>query len=405
MARRRSDRIYGASGHPMLEALPLMLAFLVGTIGGIALKLGGAHPLVSAGFAAAVLFAYAIITWIATPLRMDSETIGDNAYYLGFLFTLTSLAVTLYFVIEAGSETARLIPEIISGFGVALSSTIVGVFLRVLMLQLKVDVEARERRVRLELDESARRFRTELGISLDKVKSFSTESLQQASEREARMRTASEAMMVEMQAELLKSAAEFGPALRESIQAQAEAAFSEITKAVAEVSAKAAEEIRSVMREMSGITGEIAKAGRNTAADVTDGLERLKFASETLAESSELTVTRLMAAERKARELSEALAGQLMGGSDGLATAISDARKMVEVSAVTFGEAAGGAGAAMQDAARRFEEGLTDSTAILKVASEKVGAGIEEACARLERAVANSAAAAEDVAIGTPAAG
>lgn len=80
---------------------------------------------------------------------MDAETIGDNSYYLGFLFTLTSLAVTLYFVIEAGSETARLIPEIISGFGVALSSTIVGVFLRVLMLQLKVDVETRERRVRL----------------------------------------------------------------------------------------------------------------------------------------------------------------------------------------------------------------------------------------------------------------
>lgn len=396
MARRSSDRIYGASGHPMLEALPLMVAFLVGCLGGIALKLGGAAPLISAGFAAAVLFAYAIITYVATPLRMDAETIGDNSYYLGFLFTLTSLAVTLYFVIEAGSETARLIPEIISGFGVALSSTIVGVFLRVLMLQLKVDVETRERRVRLELDESARRFRTELGISLDKVKGFSTESLQQASEREARMRLASETMMIEMQAELMKSAADFGPALRESITAQTEAAFSEISKAVAEVSSKAAEEIRSVMTEMSKITGGLVEASRSTTADVTEGLERLKHASETLAESSEFTVARLMAAERSARELSDAFAGQMQAESQDLYMAISDTRKRVEASAVSFGEVAGAAGMTMQDAARRLDEELVGTTAALRSASEKGEAGIAEACARLERAVASSAVAAED---------
>jgi hypothetical protein len=59
------------------------------------------------------------------PIRPD--IIGDNIYYLGFLFTLVSLAYTLYKFTSADNE----IDQIIKNFGIALSTTLIGVVGRV----------------------------------------------------------------------------------------------------------------------------------------------------------------------------------------------------------------------------------------------------------------------------------
>lgn len=377
MARRRTDRIYGTSAHPMIESLPLLLAFLAGTIGGILLKLSGAHALISAGYAALVLVAYAATAYALTPLRIDSETIGDNSYYLGFLFTLTSLAVTLYFVVEAGPNQADLIPEIISGFGVALSSTIVGVFLRVLMLQLKVDLDARERRARIELDEAARRFRTELGISLDKVKGFSTESLQQVREREERMRKACDELMANMQAELLKSAAEFGPALRESVKAQTEAAFGEIAKAVTEASGQASYEIRLALSMMAKVSQDTAERNREGAAQIEAAFQRMQAAADRLADGAVFTVSKLASAQERSVELAEVVSRRLEGESAVFAGALSEARHRLDGGSGAFTAATERASAALDDAARRFEEALRSSMLVLEGASERTGRNAE----------------------------
>jgi ribosome-associated translation inhibitor RaiA len=295
MARRKTpDKIYGESAGSFYEALPLAVAFLLGVGGGVALKLYGVNPIIAAAYAAGVLVAYASYTYYATTLRIDTETIGDNAYYLGFLFTLTSLSVTLYFVVEAAPEDrALLIPEIISGFGVALSSTIMGVFLRVFMLQLKVDTTSHERQARVELDEAVRRFRTELSISLDKVKSFSTESLQHASEREGRMRTAFDTLMAEMQDELMKSAQEFGPALRESVRAQTQVALSQVTTAVGEASIEAAQGIRKSIDEMTRVSMNLAVANTQVSSGVLASMEKLTTLANALADGAAHAAKRL----------------------------------------------------------------------------------------------------------------
>lgn len=184
-ARRSYLKMHDVAPVEMLDRFTLLLAFGVGVFGGIALKVTGAGPFVSAGFSAIVLVAYAVITYYSTKLRLEPEAIGDNCYYLGFLFTLTSLSVTLYFVVEAGADRrAELIPEVISGFGVALSSTIMGVFLRVLMMQFRVDIVVKEREARAELDTAAREFRTVLGKSVREMQHFTVESLQRIEERE-----------------------------------------------------------------------------------------------------------------------------------------------------------------------------------------------------------------------------
>ena len=107
----------------IFSLLPLALAFLVGTIGGVALKLAEAPALLTAGFAAAVLVAYALFSYAATRLRLDTETIGDNCYYLGFLLTLSSLSATLYQLTQSDQQ-AELMRSIIAGFGVALISMV-----------------------------------------------------------------------------------------------------------------------------------------------------------------------------------------------------------------------------------------------------------------------------------------
>ena len=60
-----------------------------------------------------VMCAYAACSAFVPALRVRLDQAGDNAYYLGLLFTLTSMAVALYEFgvatsLDAGSESSRL---------------------------------------------------------------------------------------------------------------------------------------------------------------------------------------------------------------------------------------------------------------------------------------------------------
>lgn len=230
MSRRGLTRnIHAVAPRETADRWMLMGAFALGAGGGVALKLLGAGPFISALFAAAVLVAYAVGTYYATHLRLEPEAIGDNCYYLGFLFTLTSLSVTLYFVVEAGAESrADLIPEVISGFGVALSSTIMGVFLRVLMMQFRIDLVARDKETRLELDMAARSLREEMSRSIRHVKSFTIESVQHAQEREEAMRRHTDAMLADVRDQMRQTAQHMRDAMQKSTDEQTAASLAAI---------------------------------------------------------------------------------------------------------------------------------------------------------------------------------
>lgn len=167
------QRLHAASAYDNLDRLALILAFLGGSGGIILLKTSPMGLVAPALFAVGVLFAYAGLLWLSGRVSLEPEAIGDNCYYLGFLFTLTSLSVTLYQLSEATGQM-DLQRDIIAGFGVALSSTVVGVFLRVLLLQYRPDIVVRDRIARVELVQAGREFRTALSQSLIGMKSFST---------------------------------------------------------------------------------------------------------------------------------------------------------------------------------------------------------------------------------------
>ena len=99
-----------------------------------------------------IMITYAVLLGGARLFRLRDDQSGDNLYYMGFLFTLTSLAVSLYQFSAAGSAE-----QIVQNFGIAIASTIAGITLRILFNQMRRDPVEVEAAARLELAEAARR--------------------------------------------------------------------------------------------------------------------------------------------------------------------------------------------------------------------------------------------------------
>ena len=120
-------------------------------------KLAGIGPFYVTFVPVGTMLAYALLIYSARGLRLRDDQSGDNLYYMGFLFTLTSLGVSLY-----QFTAARAAEEIVQNFGIAIGSTIAGIGLRVIFNQMRRDPVEVERMMRLELAEAARRVRREL---------------------------------------------------------------------------------------------------------------------------------------------------------------------------------------------------------------------------------------------------
>src|ERR1700733_15216947 len=103
-----------------------------------------------------VMVGYAVLLG-ARLFRLRDDQSGDNLYYMGFLFTLTSLAVSLYQFSAAGSAE-----QIVQNFGIAIASTIAGISMRIFFNQMRRDPIEVEASARLELAEASRRVKREL---------------------------------------------------------------------------------------------------------------------------------------------------------------------------------------------------------------------------------------------------
>ena len=124
-------------------------------------KLSGAGQVYVTFVPVAIMVGYAVLVSLARGLRLRDDQSGDNLYYMGFLFTLTSLGVSLY-----QFNAARASEEIVQNFGIAIASTIAGIGLRIVFNQMRRDPVEIERVMRLELAEAARRVRRELDASV-----------------------------------------------------------------------------------------------------------------------------------------------------------------------------------------------------------------------------------------------
>ena len=160
-ARREKSRFV------WLSRAPFLIAALCGGGSLAALKLLGFEQLYITVAACAIIVAYWAIVAAVPVLRIREDQLGDNCYYLGFLFTLASLAYALYQFGGTGD-----VDQIVANFGLALGSTITGILLRVLINQARRDVLETEQDARMALAEAVVRLRTNIDDAVLALGSF-----------------------------------------------------------------------------------------------------------------------------------------------------------------------------------------------------------------------------------------
>lgn len=116
---------------------------------------------IAAVVAVALIVIYCALSYSKRLLTIREDIIGDNAYYLGFLFTLTSLSYALFNFTKAGADAN----SIIESFGIALWSTIAGIAARVFFAQLRQDPDDIEKDARARIAETANALNTQLGAA------------------------------------------------------------------------------------------------------------------------------------------------------------------------------------------------------------------------------------------------
>ena len=340
---RRPPQLSGRAPREGADRIALAIAFLLGAGGSVALKFTDLHPGLAALWSAAVLVGYVLLIWGFGTLRIEPETTGDNCYYLGFVFTLTSLAVTLYQMSD-GTPGPDALRDVISGFGIALSSTIVGIVLRVWLMRLRPDLVARDREARIELHSMVRAFRTALADSTATMKAYAVESSQLMSEEHSKLRHVTEDMLkstrqsmrkgAEVQMNVLERTMEHGAAAAAAaIAASVEQALAKssetLSESVAGIRANLAEFVRQESETMRRLVadsasisaggGEVHKAiadvaGRldhlATRLEQTSGAfaERLADASGAIESSTVSSTERIESSFRRLAEASEQLA-------------------------------------------------------------------------------------------------
>ncbi|EJC75762.1 hypothetical protein Rleg10DRAFT_5597 [Rhizobium leguminosarum bv. trifolii WSM2012] len=240
------------------EALPVWF-YGTATVGGmifiVAAKTLGWNPLMVSGVPVGLMFFYFFCCLGILPgLRLHNEQAGDNLYYMGFLFTLTSLGTSLYRFTTGASS----IDDIVQNFGVAVSSTIVGVALRIFFNQMRRDPLDVDRTVRHELADMTRRVKTELNSSAREFSSY---------------RRISSQMLTEGFAEIAKQAERNGEAILKSLEG--------MTKDAVRLIQEAATQLAAIAEANNKIVEERAKAN----ADMADAaITKLDAAANRLAE-------------------------------------------------------------------------------------------------------------------------
>jgi methyl-accepting chemotaxis protein len=128
-------------------------------------------------FAVALMLIYGLIAMQITQVRLRPDRLGDNFYYLGFIFTLASLSAALM-QFRGGVK----VDDLVSSFGIALLTTIVGIVGRVVFLQMRSELDDVEEAVRRDLAATASELKAQLGTTIREFEVFRTTLLQSMTE-------------------------------------------------------------------------------------------------------------------------------------------------------------------------------------------------------------------------------
>jgi methyl-accepting chemotaxis protein len=134
--------------------------------------------------AVGLMVAYGLIAYRIPEVHIRLDRLGDNFYYLGFIYTLASLSAALL-QLRSGPN----IQTILGSFGIALITTIFGVAGRVIFSQMRTEIDEYEAIVRRDLVQTSNDLRAQLHISLRDFETFQKMVLQVTDESASRSDT------------------------------------------------------------------------------------------------------------------------------------------------------------------------------------------------------------------------
>jgi chromosome segregation ATPase len=142
--------------------------FIVGALVILVLHFLSVPQVAVTGFPVALMVSYCAYALWSGRFRYREDRAGDDLYYLGFLFTLVSLGYSLH-----AFGRLHAIDQIVSNFGIALWTTIVGLAMRVWLYQLRGDpLDEPELESRIDLAESAGRLKAQLASCVEDMHGF-----------------------------------------------------------------------------------------------------------------------------------------------------------------------------------------------------------------------------------------
>jgi ElaB/YqjD/DUF883 family membrane-anchored ribosome-binding protein len=225
-----------------------------------------------------IMIGYALTLGFARLFRLRDDQSGDNLYYMGFLFTLTSLAVSLYQFSAAGSAE-----QIVQNFGIAIASTIAGITLRILFNQMRRDPVEVEATARLELAEASRRVKRELDSTVLEFSHFRRMTQQSIGDALDEMKETLGEARLQLASEIKQVAATAGKPLEDASRKSGESLDSlnvRIVETLKAVSERLAREGNELSRSTATIVLAIDDvATRLTALRTPDQIIEIKLGS------------------------------------------------------------------------------------------------------------------------------
>jgi hypothetical protein len=102
--------------------------------------------------------------------EVSDEKFADSCYYLGFIFTISSIIVSLFDL--PSLLTGGKLEDIAVRFGAAMISTVIGLIVRVSLVSFRKDIGDVTRAIEEDLLEAEKAFRAQLGAAVDRLREF-----------------------------------------------------------------------------------------------------------------------------------------------------------------------------------------------------------------------------------------
>lgn len=258
--------------------------------------------LIASAGAVLLLLLYAFFTWRINFFRMHADRLGDNCYYLGFVYTLASLAAALVEMELYAGDRGEVLERLIGSFGVALLSTILGILLRVFFMQMRREVEDLEEDLRRDLQQRAQLMRDQLHQAVIDLESFRLRTRQVLEER------------------LHDTTETFSAAVNAQTQA--------VQRTVDDLAQRARDAFASVLAAAGDLGSATAQVGK-AAADLAQRFDAVQIPPDLIAAPARMLRKRtdaLTGSVERLQEASERLASILGGLEASLANAAEQSR-------------------------------------------------------------------------------